>query len=104
MSVIGKANHSNDASEHRQEACVWSTVSGVDGANSAVSASGGNDNKVCIRDLRGTQRGLVDPEGSGAAVEVPRAHSTLLRSRLLLGIPIFKVSWLQVEALNIDTS
>jgi cell division cycle 20-like protein 1 (cofactor of APC complex) len=52
-------------SGHRQEVCGlrWS---GDDGANSAVLASGGNDNKVCIWDLRGTQRGRL-PSGSGGS-------------------------------------
>lgn len=40
---------------HRQEVCglKWSTSQG---ANAACLASGGNDNKVCIWDLRGSQR------------------------------------------------
>ncbi len=43
---------------HRQEVCglKWS---GDGGPGSAALASGGNDNKVCIWDLRGTKRGRV---------------------------------------------
>ena len=43
---------------HRQEVCglKWS---GDGGPGSAALASGGNDNKVCIWDLRGTRRGRV---------------------------------------------
>lgn len=41
---------------HRQEVCglKWS---GDGGVSSATLASGGNDNKVCIWDLRGSRRG-----------------------------------------------
>ncbi|KAF8735086.1 hypothetical protein AX14_002757 [Amanita brunnescens Koide BX004] len=43
---------------HRQEVCglKWS---GEGGPGNAALASGGNDNKVCIWDLRGTKRGRI---------------------------------------------
>jgi len=50
---------------HRQEVCGlrWSND---DGANSAVLASGGNDNKVCIWDLRGQQKGRLPSSAGGS--------------------------------------
>lgn len=50
-------------SGHRQEVCGlrWSND---DGANAAVLASGGNDNKVCIWDLRGQQKSRL-PSSTG---------------------------------------
>lgn len=57
-------------SGHRQEVCGlrWSND---DGANSAVLASGGNDNKVCIWDLRGTQKGRLPGTRSSTASNAP---------------------------------
>ncbi|KAF5317297.1 hypothetical protein D9611_003569 [Ephemerocybe angulata] len=51
---------------HRQEVCglKWS---GDGGAASANLASGGNDNKVCIWDLRGSRR----PQGPGNVAPAP---------------------------------
>ncbi|TFK71072.1 WD40 repeat-like protein [Pluteus cervinus] len=55
---------------HRQEVCglKWSSDGGV---NSATLASGGNDNKVCIWDLRGSRR----PGGLGTANPSPSRRS-----------------------------
>jgi len=51
---------------HRQEVCGlrWSND---DGANSSLLASGGNDNKVFVWDLRGSARGRgSSPYGAGS--------------------------------------
>ena len=55
---------------HRQEVCglKWSTNGGSGGFNAANLASGGNDNKVCIWDLRGSQRASTAGGRSSAAV------------------------------------
>ncbi|KAF7304771.1 WD-REPEATS-REGION domain-containing protein [Mycena kentingensis (nom. inval.)] len=52
------------SSGHRQEVCglKWSSDGGVGAAN---LASGGNDNKVCIWDLRGSKRGSAAAQASG---------------------------------------
>jgi len=49
---------------HRQEVCglKWS---GEGGPGAANLASGGNDNKVCIWDLRGSRRRTTSTSGSG---------------------------------------
>lgn len=79
---------------HRQEVCGlrWSTVpaagGSADGAGGlgpgfgvhnagAMLASGGNDNKVCIWDLRGSKRSSSTHIGlsMGAASPTPRARS-----------------------------
>ena len=53
------------SSAHKQEVCGlrWNADSGV---QSAVLASGGNDNKVCIWDLRGSKRAKRAGTASGA--------------------------------------
>ncbi|KAH8110537.1 WD40 repeat-like protein [Phellopilus nigrolimitatus] len=53
-------------SGHRQEVCglKWS---GDGGPQNAMLASGGNDNKVCIWDLRGSRRAAGMGMGSGSA-------------------------------------
>jgi cell division cycle 20-like protein 1 (cofactor of APC complex) len=58
---------------HRQEVCglKWS---GDGGPQSATLASGGNDNKVCIWDLRGSRRNTVRSEAAnddGAPGDAP---------------------------------
>jgi cell division cycle 20-like protein 1, cofactor of APC complex len=59
---------------HRQEVCglKWS---GDGGPGAATLASGGNDNKVCIWDLRGSRRPAGNPglaaNSLGAAIDVP---------------------------------
>ncbi|KAI0090790.1 WD40 repeat-like protein [Irpex rosettiformis] len=52
------------SSAHRQEVCGlrWNAESGV---QSAALASGGNDNKVCIWDLRGSKRAKRAGSGGG---------------------------------------
>lgn len=63
---------------HRQEVCGlrWSGDSGGAGASGsrggvgiagAMLASGGNDNKVCIWDLRGSRRPANQPGGAGGS-------------------------------------
>jgi cell division cycle 20-like protein 1, cofactor of APC complex len=54
------------SSAHKQEVCGlrWNSESGV---QSATLASGGNDNKVCIWDLRGSKRARRANQG-GVAV------------------------------------
>ncbi|KAI5116536.1 hypothetical protein M0805_009047 [Coniferiporia weirii] len=51
---------------HRQEVCGlrWS---GDSGPQNAMLASGGNDNKVCIWDLRGSRRAQGQSSGAGGA-------------------------------------
>lgn len=55
---------------HRQEVCglKWS---GDGGPSSANLASGGNDNKVCIWDLRGSRRGASTSAAAPAGEEGP---------------------------------
>lgn len=52
---------------HKQEVCglKWS---GDGGASSASLASGGNDNKVCIWDLRGSKRAAAGLPNAGRPV------------------------------------
>ncbi|OCH89426.1 WD40 repeat-like protein [Obba rivulosa] len=55
---------------HRQEVCGlrWS---GDGGPQTATLASGGNDNKVCIWDLRGSKRPGLGPGRAGSASATP---------------------------------
>jgi hypothetical protein len=99
---------------HKQEVCglKWS---GDGGPQAATLASGGNDNKVCIWDLRGSRRaavwvdGLLLGLGGGGGgirvgvrgrmgrVEMRRCGSSMSILRLLrrlLGIRMCRVCWL----------
>ncbi|KAG6828303.1 hypothetical protein H0H92_008468, partial [Tricholoma furcatifolium] len=54
---------------HRQEVCglKWSTAADGVGSAGASLASGGNDNKVCIWDLRGSKRASAGARAAGAS-------------------------------------
>lgn len=53
---------------HKQEVCGL-TWSGDGGAHGATLASGGNDNKVCIWDLRGSRRASADAAATEGTAE-----------------------------------